>query len=605
MLKVKIPPDLEKYRLPVLAGWLGVVIYAWRAFESARFARSNLDEGLYLFKGYLFATGVYTPFAPYQLWTNKGPLAFLIPGYVQTIFGPGLSTGRCFSIFLGVLMLWGAWVAARRLGNSWLAAAAVWALALSQGVGIYSLVNSQVLVAAMLAWMLAFSLGSGRPLWQLTLGGVFAALIILTRQNMILVLPILAAYVFWEHGRKAALYSFLGGMVVLALGHALYWPDILQLWAPWLPRALTPFLDAFRLTTSGVPRYAPDPDWQTRFLAIAQGLRGHFFALGGGLLALFLWPRRAAWKTDSQFKAALFLGALFAVLLALHFWASILHNYCVFCFGPYLAFFNIAGILFVLAVLISTRALPRSPVQIMLLVLGVILFAMIAYSIFEDLGDPLLNIAIPLFKDGSFRWGAIWNVLEGKFALSRNLAKQYVSLGFGLLAGLATAAIAFAFRRKDKFGVVPVNLFLIGGVIFSLSLSAASQPCNIDVIAAFEEDGAYLARIVPPGSLVYWDGPSLALLAYIPGVEIFPAQLNQGAAFFLGGDPQELLRFGRWNQEAKEQWIEQAEFFIVEESKYPDWEGFFSSDRFDEFPRAPQAVACYDGARVRIFKKKP
>lgn len=605
MLKDKILPALEKYQLPVWAAWLGIVVYTWRAFEFARFARSNLDEGLYLFKGYLFATGVYTPFAPYQLWTNKGPLAFLIPGYAQRIFGPGLLSGRYVSIFLGVLMLWGAWLAARRLGNSWLAAAAVWALALGQGVGIYSLVNSQVVVAVLFAWMLVFSLGSGRPLWQLTLSGALAGLMILTRQNMVFVLPILTAYVFWEGGWKAALYSLSAGMIILVLGHALYWPDILQLWAPWLPRSLTPFLDAFRLTTSGVPRYSPDPDWQTRLLAIAQGLRGHFAALGGSLLVSLLWPGRRAWKTVSLFKAAVFLGVLFAVLLASHFWASILHNYCVFCFGPYLAFFSIAGILFLLAVLGTAPALPALPVRIVLILLGVLLFGMIGYSIFEDLGDPLLDITVPLFKDGTFRFLTFWNVLEGKFALSRNLAKQYVSLWFGLLVGLVMAGIAFAFRRRDNFGVVMVNLFLIAGVIFSLALGAVSQPCGIDVIAAFEEDGAYLARIVPPGSLVYWDGPSLALLAYIPGVEIFPAQLNQGAAFFIGGDPQELLRFGRWNQQVKEQWLEQAEFFIVEESKYPDWGGFFSSERFDEYPRAPQAVACYDGARVRIFKKKP
>ncbi len=605
MLKDKILSAFEKYRLPVLAAWLGVVVYAWRAFDFARFARSNLDEGLYLFKGYLFATGVYTPFAPYQVWTNKGPLAFLIPGYVQTVFGPGLLTGRYFSIFLGVLMLLGTWAAARRLGNSRLAAAAVWALALGQGIGIYSLVNSQVLVAVMFAWMLAFSLGSGRPLWQLILSGLLAGLMILTRQNMILVLPILALYILWEHGRKAALYSLLSGTIVLILGHALYWPDILQLWIPWLPRALTPFLDTFRLAASAVPRYSPDLDLQTRLLAVAQGLRGHVFALGGSLLVLFLWPRRPAWKTDSLFKAAVFLGVLFAVLLALHFWASILHDYCVFCFGPYLAFFNIAGILFVLAVLGTTRTLPGPPVRIAIALLGIVLFAMIAYSVFEDLGDPLLSTAVPLFKDGSFRFNTIWNILEGKFALSRNLAKQYVSAGFGLLVGLVVAGSAFVLRKRSDFGIVLTNLCLIGGLLFSLSLGVVSQPCGIDVIHAFEEDGAYLARIVPPGALVYWDGPSLALLAYIPGVKIFPAQLNQGAAFFLGGDPQELLRFGRWNQEIKEQWIEQAEFFIVEESKYPDWDGFFSSERFDEYPRAPQAVACYDGARVRIFRKKP
>ena len=69
---------------------VGVFLYVGRSLSVAHSALSNGDEGTYLFKGYYFARGDYQLFHDYGFWTNKAPLAFLIPGYIQLWFGPGL-----------------------------------------------------------------------------------------------------------------------------------------------------------------------------------------------------------------------------------------------------------------------------------------------------------------------------------------------------------------------------------------------------------------------------------------------------------------------------------------------------------------------------------
>ncbi|OQY29679.1 MAG: hypothetical protein B6I38_07955, partial [Anaerolineaceae bacterium 4572_5.1] len=160
-----------------LAG-VGAIIYIVQIWIYAHTQDTVLDEGLYLLKGYLFATGKYAPYQPYGPQTNKMPLAFLIPGYVQKLFGPGLRTGRYFAITLSILFLLGVWIVARRLGGDshggrasrWSGTAAVFIVALNPAnLKLYSLMISEGLVATMIIWILVLTLGKKRPLWQLIL----------------------------------------------------------------------------------------------------------------------------------------------------------------------------------------------------------------------------------------------------------------------------------------------------------------------------------------------------------------------------------------------------------------------------------------------------
>src|SRR5689334_8783119 len=126
---------------------LGVIFYVSQSWYFANALDSIGDEGSYLYKGYMFARGDYYPFQDYTFWTNKAPLAFLIPGYIQLWFGPGLREARYFAILLSILMLVGIWIVARRLGGKIWGAVAVWVFALSFAqVSVYSEAVSQGLV---------------------------------------------------------------------------------------------------------------------------------------------------------------------------------------------------------------------------------------------------------------------------------------------------------------------------------------------------------------------------------------------------------------------------------------------------------------------------
>ena len=78
---------------PFLANGLafvGGIYYLLQSWGYAHTQTSVLDEGAYLVKGYLFVLGKYWPYQDYGFWSNHMPLGFLIPGYIQAIFGPGL-----------------------------------------------------------------------------------------------------------------------------------------------------------------------------------------------------------------------------------------------------------------------------------------------------------------------------------------------------------------------------------------------------------------------------------------------------------------------------------------------------------------------------------
>jgi hypothetical protein len=122
---------------------------------------------------------------------------FLFPGYVQLIFGAGLRTGRYLAVIEELLAMVAVWIAARRTGGKWLATAIIWSMALSPAaIKATTMGVTQPLIACLFAWTLLLTTGEKRPLWQLILGTAIASTMILTRQNMAPVLPLLLLYIF-------------------------------------------------------------------------------------------------------------------------------------------------------------------------------------------------------------------------------------------------------------------------------------------------------------------------------------------------------------------------------------------------------------------------
>ena len=588
---------------------IGLLAYLIQSIIFAHTTGSSLDEGAYLLKGLLFATGEYRPFDP-GISTNKAPLAFLIPGYAQLLFGAGLRTGRYLAVFFGVMAVIGTWVASRRIGGKWLAAGAVWVFALSPVViKTYSVGVTQSTIACLLAWVLAFSLGEGRPPWQLILSGFLAGLMMLVRQNMLPVLPLVALYAFWQHGWKA-LGLLISGLTIVIAVHLVYWPEILQIWS-WVPLVTLPAQTSY--AGGGTPIWLPQIVLASRALSVFQSIRYHFIALSGSIISLLLWPRFSGWKSRADFRMGLFLMLLFWGLVYMHAMASIGLDYCVFCFSNYISFFNIAGILLLVVIVKSWNWHPSKLNQVLLIVVLLIIFTGVGFSAFEDIGASLLKLPAPRMRDlrilpGFVTW---WDILSGKFHLSKNLAMKYASTFFGFFTGSLILLLGYmiwrrVWRNKVRFGAFFASMVLAIGLITSPVLhgSAGRKECPSDIILANEQIGSHLSGIIPRGSSVYWDGGLSAVpLLYLPGVKIFPAQINSAYSFLSNGDTAQLIKFGFWNEELAAEWKATADFFIIENERYDSWKEFFNPDQFDEFQRSPVGTSCSDQSQLRIFRR--
>lgn len=603
---------------PIVVAALGALLYLIQAVIYAYTTVPGLDEGSYLLKGILYLRGVYEPFEPYGPLTNKAPFAFLIPGFVQYLFGAGLRTGRSFAIFLGLLTLLGVWITARRWGGKWSAAGAVWVFALSSMViKTYSVAVSEVIIACLLAWMCVCVLGDDRPLWQIILGTLLATLAVLTRQNMAPVLALLILYIFWQHGKQKGIWAFVVGAVFFLAVHIYYWPNILAIWAPWLPENLTPFLDPFRMPKDAIPFWDPSISFWNRMNAFFQGIRYHFVIIVGSIFALTFWPRPRDWKSASGMRAAVFLALLYFILFSMHAWAAVASQYesysCVYCFSNYLSFFDPLGIILLALVFAGSERRASSRVmQAFVILLVLILSTGIGFSLFESIGRWVYEIPVPRMRDGQFLPGTtgLVDILTNRFGLTLTVIKRGISAGMGLLVGLAALLAAFLVWRRAKpdFAHVLINSFLVLGFVLAPIVNARGSriECEQDLLTANEQLGAYLANIIPSNSLVYWDGGlSFTPMIYVPQVRIFPPQINSGYTYRDGGDADTVYRLSHWNGELNEQWKNSADIFIIEVKRYSTWKDFLNPQEFEEYQKPSIAPSCLDGAGIRIFHRLP
>lgn len=611
-----------------ISHWLGIVallgamVYLGQSVIFAHSLPSIGDEGAYLYKGYAFARGEFKPFQDYGYWTNKSPLAFLIPGYIQLWFGPGLREARYFAILLSLLMLAGAWITANRIGGRPWAALAVWVFALSDAhVGTYSMALSQGLVACMMSWMLVCVVGRERPLWQLVLGSILSSLVVMTRQNMAPVPVLLVLYIFWQHGKKAGFWALVSSAIVFVGFHVLYWPNILQLWALWLPDSMTPFLDAFRPFAENRYDLWVVEDL-SRIQSVATGIRDHFFILCGFFCAWALIPTRTAWKSDDRFKTAVFLGTMYLSLFLLHAWGSLFNQFCVQCFSSYQMFHSTAGLMFVVAVF-SNGVVESKPRRALLAAILLFFAGGLGLYYFQRWGDCLLSvIRIPLahrwITQDKFSWATLRDILTYQLDLTPDVQKRVASIVGGILIGLLILLIAWAIRRwyhpggtfrQISAAQLGLSFILIVGSLLppALRTSISSADCTMNFLSRYEQAGHLLANALPADALVYWEGSGrhLGLLLYVDDVRVFPPQITAGAGLMLGGDSDRLLRMGLYNEEMDLQWREPADLFIIWKNR-PNIE----LDDFQNHP-AYQAIPfslgdldqCED--KLFLFRKSP
>ena len=602
-----------------------------RSFEQD----SILDEGAYLYKGYIFASGQYEIYEDYGPWGNHMPLSFLIPGYVQLWFGPGLRTGRYLAIALAVLTLIGTWVVSNKLAGKWAGVLAVIYLAFNPVlIDIYSTMNSQGLIACMLVWTFVFATGETRSNLQLILAAALAGLMLLTRINMAPVLPILLLYIYFQHGFRPAFWAFLVGGVTVVLGHLLFWPGILKMWAAWLPGSITPFLDPWRIQDPGLPYWDPVYTDRDRFNSFTYTLLNYFFPLAGWILISPFLLIRNSWNTKYARNLAFFLFVLFTLLLLLHSWASLLNNYCLYCFTPYLSFFVLIGVFMIVYIFKQISQPPPLSYTGYIFVLVPIITAAIGFAVsdaIEPLTSSISNILIPrkLFDLSSTGAIPLWGVLDNKFGIDQKQSAWLIAGGLGFVAGILilctelfvlkspiTQKIIRRIISREKTPLYMIKGYLfIGLIISSLFLNFrndVSSACKTDMITAYEIIGNQLKEAIPEGKTIYWHGtPSVIPLLYLPNRSIYPPQINNGYSLRIGGDTDELSRFGRWNEEHRELWLQEADYFIVQNIRYDsEWNKYevdlisrLSSTNFDELPPTAPVNICGNKTELHIYRR--
>ena len=597
--------------LPFLLALAGFVVYLLRALDMARTRTSFLDEGLYLYKGYLFVTGAQVPFADGGLWTNHAILSFLIPGYVQKWFGPGLETGRYFMIFLSLFTLIGLWLFAKSWGNTWWAAGAVWVMALNPAeIKIHTLAISEGLVAALLVWIVLLVVGEGRPLWRILLGAALTVPLVLTRENMAFVPPILFAYIFWQHGWKAGLLAMLCSGGLFLAGNAFYYPENLKFWAMRVPNVPASFWQPWaRPDTGGVP--IPEPEESNLYRMILYFLltfRLHFVSLVSALVVWLLLPYRKTRPLSERMRAVIFLSVLLVVLYVAHIQAAFFGEFCISCILLYVGYFDFLGLMMlVIAAPILLRELSLLR-QIVIFVVVALLILGIGFSSHEDLSSDFAKAMIERL-DGTYLWGVLIHyihlphlvIFRVTFVL---LVSALVIVAGGLLLG-------FLHRRleKGRTAILAINLFLILGLILSptRALGAGNDffDCaGTDVFASYRRAGAELSQVIEPGSKIYWEGRLAAIFLYVPEVQVYPPQLNHVHSYFTGGDSEVLLRHSQWNDELARRWLAEADYILVQNAeKVYLTDEMLESGQYVKVFSAPRAERCRWQSAIQVYRR--
>lgn len=614
--------------LPDALSGAGIFVFLLQLVYYANTQLSRLDEGLYQVKGYYFAIGKYLPFEPYGPLTNHMPLSFIIPGYVQAWFGPGIRTGRYFAVVLAIGISVVLWLTARRLGGTWWGAAAVWMLTLNvANARVFSLGISQVLVAFFLGWAMYFGLGQERKRWQLILSAIFAALTLMTRINLAPVLPLLMLYFWWQHGFKEAFLAGLAAFMVIVGVHALYWPGILKMWAYWIPEGTFAFLDGYYAPWQKTFHRNPIPlsewiwdlesDYWNPMISFWHGVRYNFLAFMGFAATLLLWPSPKQWRSSGRMKQAVFLTVSYLALLVMHMWAALGGNSChVFCFSGYLFFFNLIGlILIVLAAREWLQALPLWR-QVLIAVIVLLIATGVGFGAFSEIGKAIADLRISSFQGYSFPLSAPF---QNKYGLSLSVVRQIVSALAGLIIGVLILVLAFFasrwMKKQTEQMYAPAMLalvFVMGiGMLFSstpvFGAGETSHICGSQVLDSYEQVGEKLAANLEPGAQIYWrGGQSILPLLYLPDIEIYPPQMNDVFTYAAWGGPydaDELYSFSLWNEELKETWIAEADAVLVEGRRYKkEWQPLVEAGEFEILiTTAPTEDCRGDDSRIIVL----
>jgi hypothetical protein len=582
----------------------------------------TMDEGTYLIKGLYIIRGIYTSFQDYGFWMNKMPFAFLIPGSVQYLFTPGIGTGRIFSVVLNIFMILGFFMTALRgLGKYW-ALTLVWIITLNTGlITYYSAATTQIQVAVILVWALFFLLGNNRKMWETIIATLLFCLIVLIRQNMVFMMPLLILYIFWKFGKREGWLSL--GISILILGgyHLYYWPNIMRIWTPWLPEGITRLFLGEKFLQGSISQnvHGTNMNLWSRSFAFVESFRVHGFIMLGLVVVWFLLPARKYWKSEPHYKDAVFTGITFLILTIMHLWASVLQNACVFCYSGYVAFFSPMGAIFVALCLQSAKGINSKWQEISGYLLMSLFFFGFGYSNYYDLLKWVPDIPFFRIKDKRILTGQteIWRLLHNKFNWSFENLERILPAFFALGIFILIVFLLFVATRRRKrldpsFSMTP--WLLSGSMILIIVLSIfpipgsakAGEVCSDNIISGYQKVADELIPLIPQHSTIYWENSTSPIpLLYLNYVSIYPAQMDHQFNRLVDGDSDLINLYGYWNDTLAAQWREEADYLLIEEPILPGMEERGEIPQtFRQIGVTDPIAACRPYSAIYVYEKQ-
>ena len=450
------------------------------------------------------------------------------------------------------------------------------------------------------------------------------------RINMLPFVPLLILYIFWQQGKRAGWLTLVTSTGTILACHLFFLPGILQMWAYWLPRELTPFLNNWRLPEGYQRFWDPQYPLISKIRSLFQAVTIHFIIITGFLGTLLLWLS----KKNRNFKSIVLLTSIFLILLLEHIWATLVMNYCTFCLSSYVAFFVPIGITLI------TLAVPHWRKELKLwqtiLIFAIILvitsgIGLSKYPEYIDFSRHLLKKNILVISIHHFDiQGETLNLgyyLQKRLGLDLKEIFIIPPLLIGFLSGavitflaLLVKLIQFIYnklkhRTLEKPGVTAGTiafaiLFIAGAFLTPTKILAGGEKiydCTYNTIETYEKAGNHLAEVIPPGSSIYWNGgTSVIPLLYIQDVDIHLPQVNDIYSFYINGGANTLLKFGFWNQDLANLWLETSDYILVEDHYYKrHLKKVLESGVYEEIESTQPTVNCRDDSSIRIFIRKP
>ena len=625
--------------LQILLSAVAVIIVIVQSLIYIKRLEVNLDEGAYLLKGYYFIKGIYKPYQQYGFWMDQMPLAYLIPGWVQQIFGLGLNVGRYFMVFLLSLTLIGLWIIVSRYPGKWNVAFVLWAIALNPVlIKMYSTVVTQGIAAFLLTWVLVFGIKKNISIWNLLIATLLATALSLVRLNLLPVPLLFMAYIFIKYGWRHGIINLLLFVSLFIYVHIMYWPGILQIYARWIPNGFFPILDLWRVNQK-LLYWHPNYDIQSRIISLFRAFRFHYLLLLGSLASFLGLYKFSFRKNKHVIIDYFFVLSLFWLLLILHSIVTLGGDHCNFCLESYIAFFAPLGyVLIVISYQIWEKHIPRGINIIIIIFILLIINSGIGLLNTDNFNKGILYLHSPTissyFPFINFNGLLLYKYVKRRFTLLTIHQIQLIDITLtNFIINLVLLILIFIiikfnlfqifidFYKKiidknnsktynNKYSYSILLLIIIFAFAFLLSptriLSGGQYgyECNSNTLNSYINVGKELANIIPAGSKVYWHSIDPLPLLYVNNIIIFPPQVNDAYTLYSDGNDDYLLKLGYWNESIANRWINDSDIIVVEEKYYNNlqYSAHLQNKKYKLVITSPQTPCRFD-SRLFVFIK--